>query len=417
MTRRLDVYLYDKLTGQLVQDDSGKLQFKYDSAWLTDKTSLALSQSLPLQVAPFEEHACRPFFAGVLPESELRERIAKNLGITARNDFALLDRIGGECAGAVTFKSAGSPSPLPPKSSDYKVLSETELADSIRLLPQRPLMAGQQGIRLSLAGAQNKLPVFVSNDEIALPLNDTPSTHIIKPPIPYYESTVHNEAFCMLLAKKMGLHISNVEIRFAQGKPFLLAQRYDRKQDKPGIERLHQEDFCQALGIVPELKYQNEGGPSLAQCFSLLKNCSSTPAIDIPRLLAGILFNYFISNCDAHGKNFSLLYDGRRKALAPFYDLMCTKVYPELSETMAMKISGKYAPDKIMPRHWERFAKEAGLAAPLVLKEFKQMAENIVPASLAVAKSMENQGITAPLVKQITNTIEAGVAKVKPMFF
>ena len=118
MTRRLDVYLYDKLTGQLVQNDSGKLQFKYNSAWLTDKTSLPLSQSLPLQAEPFEGHACRPFFAGVLPESELREKIAKNLGITARNDFALLDRIGGECAGAVSFKPAGSrPDPLPPKSS------------------------------------------------------------------------------------------------------------------------------------------------------------------------------------------------------------------------------------------------------------------------------------------------------------
>jgi acyl carrier protein len=134
---------------------------------------------------------------------------------------------------------------------------------------------------------------------------------------------------------------------------------------------LHQEDFCQALGIVSEMKYQKEGGSSLKQSFALLREVSSTPVIDLSRLLDAVIFNYLVGNNDAHGKNFSLLYRGiatndMQVSLSPLYDIVSTVYYPEISRTMAMKLGGEYSSEKVMPRNFEQFAEEAGLAKPMV---------------------------------------------------
>lgn len=183
----------------------------------------------------------------------------------------------------------------------------------------------------------------------------------------------------------LALPAAEVEIGTVEEIDYLLVKRYDRRLISSSaeplcLERLHQEDFCQALGIVSETKYENEGGPSLKKCFALLREVSEAPVIDLQRLLDAAIFNFFIGNHDAHGKNFSFLYAAGPPVgrLAPFYDVLSTSFYPELSPKMAMKIGGEYVADKVRPRHFEHLAEEAGLAQPMVRRRVPELAETIL---------------------------------------
>ena len=383
MSKQLDVYLHDSLAGQLVQDKDGRVTFGYDAGWLNQENSMPLSHSLPLRAEPYQGRECQGFFAGVLPEEQNREIIAAILGISARNDFALLEQIGGECAGAVTFIPAGST--LPASKPAYRALSEAELAEILRELPLRPLMAGTKDIRLSLAGAQNKLAVHIEQGNISLPLQNAPSTHILKPAMPRFDGLVKNEAFCMELAAVAGLPTARVATGKCEEIDYLLVERYDRyypgQGAKPGLTRLHQEDVCQALGLPPHMKYQNEGGPSLEQCFALLRDVSSTPAPDLLNLLDAVTFNFLIGNHDAHGKNFSFLYEtvaGRHLTrLAPLYDLVSTTHYPELSPKMAMRIGSRYAPRQVKLRHWQDMWRAINVSENAARKRTIRFAEKL----------------------------------------
>jgi serine/threonine-protein kinase HipA len=383
MARALDVYLHNDLVGQLVQDNDGDLAFQYAETWLATPGATPLSQSLPLRKERFRRKECRGFFGGILPEQSKRETVARNLGISARNDYAMLERIGGECAGAVTFLPEGET--MPERDYRYRELSDQELAAILKELPRRPLMAGEAGIRLSLAGAQDKLAVRIEGGAICLPLGGAPSTHILKPKVDRFEGVVFNEAYCMQLAAAAGLPAAAVETRNVDDLDFLLVERYDRRHNAGAVERLHQEDFCQALGIVSEQKYQREGGPSLKQCFALLRGVSSAPVIDLARLLDAVIFHYLTGNNDAHGKNFSLLYRGGgpeevETRLSPLYDAVSTVYYPELSPEMAMRIGGEYSPEKVTSRDFEQLAGDAQLGKPLVRARVREVIERVMTA-------------------------------------
>jgi serine/threonine-protein kinase HipA len=407
MAKTLDVYLHRELVGHLVQNDGGQMVFDYAESWLEKPGATPLSHSLPLRQKRFTRKECRGYFAGVLPEESKRAIIARNLGISERNDYAMLERIGGECAGAVTFLPTGEA--LPARDDHYRALSSLELAGILRELPRRPLLAGEAGIRLSLAGAQDKIAVRVEEgDTVSLPLGGAPSTHILKPAVERFAGVVFNEAYCMRLAAVVGLPVAKTEIRRVEDVEYLLVERYDRthrqnSEGAPVLERLHQEDFCQALGIVSENKYQKEGGPSLKQCFSLLREVSSAPVLDLARLLDAVIFNYLIGNNDAHGKNFSLLYRGVGTAnietrLAPLYDVVSTRYYPELTHELAMKIGGEYSSDKVSKANFEQLAEDAGLAKPLVRRRVPELAE-------AVLLNLGKTGIEHPIVDALAQQL------------
>lgn len=386
MSKLLDVYLHDSLVGQLEQDQHGQISFTYSGAWLEDPKAVPLSQSLPLKPEASSGKECQGFFGGILPEEKNRELVAKLLGISARNDFAMLNELGGECAGAVSFLPAGS---LPGDHEHfYRHLAESELAAILQELPHRPLLAGKKDIRLSLAGAQSKLSVYVDESGISLPLHGAPGTHILKPANPHFEYLVENECFCLELAAKAGLPTATATISSAGGIDYLLAKRYDRDQTPDGtLRRLHQEDFCQALGFPSHLKYQNEGGPTLADCFGLLRGASTTPAPDLLNLLDAIVYNFLIGNNDAHGKNFSLLYshaDRPTTRLAPLYDLVSTIQYPDLSGKMAMKIGSKYIPGDVELRHWETLWTRAGFSPSQARRRTKEFIEKVGDALSAL---------------------------------
>lgn len=402
MPKSLDVYLDTHLVGILTQENTGQIVFAYHPEWLTHPEAMPLSLSLPLRVEPYLETQCRPYFAGLLPEGEQRQKLARIFNISARNDFALLDEIGGECAGAVSFVESGQPLVLP-SSAHYRLLSRQDFAEILRQLPRRPLMAGDDGLRLSLAGAQSKLAVHSDSGLMFLPMGKI-STFIIKPSIPDYPDSVLNEAFCLTLAKSVGLHTVDVWVGDAEGLPYLAIARYDRvkiqgKQPSGMLSenflRLHQEDFCQALGIPAEKKYQREGGPTFKQCFDLLRQASSLPAQDLKNLLDMVLFNLLVGNNDAHGKNFSLLQTPSSTRLAPLYDVLCTELYPDLASKMAMKFGGADKFKDIYFRHVERFAQDIGFSAAAVRQQLRTLSQTVL-AKMETEKSYLNPPFGLP---------------------
>lgn len=371
----LRVYLHNSPVGLLDQDDEDLFTFRYDEEWLQSPDAYALSRMLPLEAKTFTGKKVRPFFAGILPEEGPRRRIDKILGISAGNDFALLERIGGECAGAVCVLPEGE---TPKETSPpQRVLTEKELSDIIKELPTRPLMTGRGELRLSLAGAQDKLPIIYQDGDFALPTDHRPTTHILKPEPDHYPGLAANEYFCMTLAKRMGIKVAETELLMIDEKPCLLSQRYDRSIDSSGsVQRIHQEDFCQALGFPPERKYQAEGGPRLFDCISLIRSWSSIPALDIPAFIDSLIYNILIGNADAHGKNFSFLYRHEERRMAPLYDLVSTIAWPHLSTNAAMKIDGSDSINAFNPGGWRKMAEKAELSWPLLKGRMQSISSN-----------------------------------------
>ena len=234
MTRTLSVWWDGVVVGTLQVNQHGQMRFIYASGWLADASRPAISFSLPKQEQPFTQRQCRPFFAGLLPEEAQRDVIA----------------------GALSLWPDGEVPPAPDRTGTPRPLTDVELLDVLDTLPKRPLLAGREGLRLSLAGAQTKLPVVLVDDRVALPASGQPTTHILKPAIERFPHTTENEALVMTLAAAIGLPVASVTARSVEGRPYLLVTRYGRRFDANGqAYRLHQEDFCQALGIVPERKY------------------------------------------------------------------------------------------------------------------------------------------------------------------
>ena len=406
MAHELDVWLFADLVGTLTLIE-GRLNFCYEPGWLKQANAVALSCSLPLQAEPFDDRQARPFFAGLLPEGRMRRLIAQQFQVSVQNDIALLDHIGGECAGAVTFLQSGYALPTPTADEGVQWLSDAEVIAMLDELPSRPMLAGKDGLRLSLAGAQDKLPVVVEGNRIGLPRNSTPSSHVLKPAIHAVEDSVTNEGFCLALAEAMQLKPANSKIHTVHDRRFLLVERYDRAANADGRKlRLHQEDFCQALGVVPEIKYQNEGGPDLVQCFELVRRVTRPSAPQVLRLLDYVIFNALIGNHDAHAKNFSLLYSGKAPVLAPLYDALSTAVYPTLTPKMAMKIGGKYKFSEVHALHWDEFAEGAGLAKAQAKKRILELAKSL-PATARNLQTDSGRGFAGHAqVEQIISLIE-----------
>ena len=406
MNRILDVYLHGICAGQLFSPrGSAELLFSYDAGYLeADRPSLSIS--LPLGKGTSEGNAVKAFFSGFLPDDIVRHRLAGYLGISEGNVFALLEAVGGECAGAVSLYPSGA---RPPEENegDVEILDERKLSEILRLLEQRPLLADYDGLRMSLAGAQDKIAVSVKDGKIALVRGTVPTTHILKPAVGDLKDTVQNELFCMRLAHLVGIETPEVGAGWSDDVPYLLVERYDRVTDKEGLtKRLHQEDFCQALGIAPDIRYEREGGPGISSCMELLRGHSLRPAADQLDFLKKVIFNYLIGNADAHAKNFSLLYRARKPELAPSYDLLNTAVYSRLSRKMAMKIGKRYDPERIFPRDWRRLVPDTAVARKNLEELLLTTARSCLENAPALRSSLEKEVGKSPIFADICSIIE-----------
>lgn len=404
MTRTLDAYLHDRKAGQLVQSENGQLAFTYDVDYVAE-SGPPISVSMPLRQEIYDDGTVRPYFSGLLPDERARSRLAAALGVSPGNAFGLLEIIGGECAGALSLIPEGADLP-DPSSDEPESLDEERLARLLATLRERTLLGGEEGVRLSLAGFQDKLAVRVADGLIALPRNGHPTTHILKPFIAGLEGTVENEVFCMRLAARMGLDAPAVTKATAGGIDFILVERYDRLREKNGvIRKLHQDDFCQALAIPPELKYEDEGGPGITRCQNLIQRHTARPAADRLVFQKMLIFHYLVGNADAHAKNCSLLYRSPTPELAPLYDVVCTAAYPRLSRNLAMKIGGRAVPDTLQLEHWHTIVLPTTPARRMLSATLRHMAQAIGPEADRLLEEMDAEGIHHPILKIIRRII------------
>lgn len=407
----LNVFLHDQLAGILRRKDNGNLQFRYDNDYL-EAGGQPLSWNLPLQAEAFPHRDCLAFFGNLLPEEDVRAQLALVTGISASNDYRLLERFGGDVAGAVTLLPPEE-SAAGPGSDEVEALSPERLDELLLGLPQRPLAADEGGgVRLSLAGAQSKLPVVEVEDGFALPHGSgRPTTHILKPEPSRFPDLVANEFFCMRLAAAAGLEVAEVErAETLSGLPYLIVARYDRDLTQEPVRRLHQEDLCQALGKLQIEKYQQEGGPGVVEAMALIDDASTAPARDRPQLWLALVFNVLIGNCDAHGKNYSLLYDSRAPSLAPLYDLVSTAAYNELTDRLAMIDGAKYL-EEVDQGAWRRLAGEVGFAPRFLGQRVAPFVDRVRDAVRELASAPEHAD---PIVREIAAGISERAGRLQP---
>jgi len=272
---------------------------------------------------------------------------------------------------------------------------------------------------MSLSGAQDKMTVFIDDQgTLSIPLGAAPSSHIIKPSIQHRQDIPHtaiNEALVMTLAERIGMKVAKV--RYAPELAAAIIARYDRTIDADGrLQRLHQNDLCQILGIPSGKKYEAEGGPSLNACFEAVLSRSSQPALDKKRLIEWVIFIVLVGNMDGHAKNLSLMTQGKRTQLAPFYDLVCTAVYPHLSQKLAFKIGGENRPKWLMARHWLRFAEDVAVKPRFVDKlmaEMIELIESALPNVFAELKEVVTTPAELQMLEQVANQIESCIGLVK----
>lgn len=358
----LNLWHEQRLVGQLWRNTTGAIGFRYDPEWVTGG-GFAVSRSLPLAVRVFapEDGTAQRWFANLLPEGAVREHIVRDLKLP-NTDFDLLRAIGGECAGALSILLVDR---QPSGQRQYRPLTEKDLADLAARRGQiYAVWPADERPRLSLAGAQDKCPVLVRDDQYFLPQGEAPSSHILKFELADYRHLPAYETFTTQLAAAIDLPVVDITLRSIGKTRYAQIMRYDRLWNERGeVRRLHQEDFCQALGYGHEKKYQEHGGPSFAQCYRLVQEASSEPAIDVQRLLRWQIFNVLAGNSDGHAKNLSLLHltndAGRPQTrLAPFYDLVCTRAIERIDTHLAFDVGGERNPSVITPAHWESLAKQ-----------------------------------------------------------
>ena len=412
--RRLDVWCFGPRAGVLIEKPEG-LTFDYSPEW-RGAARPPLSNSLPLD-GSYGARAVAAFFGGLLPEETPRRVLARRLGVSEGNDFSLLAALGGDTAGAITLLPPGEQPDEDITAAEVEWLDDARLAAVIDDLPSHPMHADQDGVyRLSLAGAQDKLPLVVGADgRVGLTKGRTPSTHILKMPIERLSDTVANEALCLGIGRKLGITTAEALPRRVEGREYLLVTRYDRAKLPAGLRRLHQEDFCQALGIPSDNKYERENGPGLADCFELVRTATSVPAADVVKLLDLVGLSFVVGNHDAHGKNYSLLYlpDAPKPTLAPGYDILSSFVYRDIENMdpkMAMAIGGEYRPQWVRSRHVDAMLRDAGIAPALGRRRLRRLAAAAPGAARAARAELAATGWDPPVFDKIVAIVDQRAA-------
>ena len=410
MTRKLNVYLYGKRAGVLSEDDLGHLQFQYYPG-----AEHQISVRMPVHADIYERLYAEPFFDNLTPEGDPLKIIAAHYGVSANNPFSILDKIGGDCAGAVSLYEGDMPQSAV---SAPIAIDEGTIAKIIDNLPTNPLLTGiDNAPRLSLAGAQSKFAVRKDDTGKYYRSDDMrPTTHIIKIKNTQYPSLLENELFCMMLVDRV-LGNKEVPVRLSQadGRPYLEIKRYDRRpvlvkekwinteQDLSGLllvqgfkmERIHQEDFCQVLGYPANKKYQTDGGPNIRDLYNAVAEYSVFKAKDAVRFINLMMFNYLIGNEDAHAKNFSILHNGNGTfKLAPAYDLLSTEVYSSLKREIAMLINGKGKYDAITKKDWLALYGQLGLNPTTTMQEMKRNFADIVTIAETLCDELNADDLT-----------------------
>ncbi len=383
----LPVFYETRRVGTIETHEDGP-SFVYDPEWLRTRGAFPLSILMPLSPRRTPPRVFEPWAANLLPEASQLQVVGRRLGAAPEDTIAILAAIGRDTAGALSIGRPGSTNP----GGWVRVPSEAALERIINELPSKPFLVGEDGVSMSLAGVQNKLGVAVDGKgRICVPHDGAPSTHILKPDSERLFGGVQNEALCLTIARRVGLNASRVTTGKADKRTYLLVTRYDRIEQAGRWRRLHQEDFCQALGKPPSAKYEANQtgikGPTLADMFALTRNAMRAP--DVLALLDQVVFNVLVCNTDAHAKNYSLMISGKGFSLAPIYDVMCAAAWEGITRNLAQKIAGKNRGEHLKRRHWQGFAAECGLNAPRLIKRVEELASVVLREARAAAAEVD----------------------------
>ena len=385
------------IIGKLEVNQEEIYSFQYDAEWIASKVSFPISIAMPLQKKPFGNKTTLSFFENLLPEGYVKKDLEASTGKIGPYQF--LKEFGKDCAGAIWVKSSRE-IPMDGSNEKQKISIDqiNQAIDEKRSVAE--VIAQKKPGYLSLAGAQDKFPALYENNELYLPLGGQPTTHIVKTPIwrQGVTESVYNEYYCMQLAKQVGLNVPSCQI-IEGTHPLFVIDRYDRSHDKTGkCTRIHQQDFCQAQGILSSSKYESEGGPSLADNWQvMMNNVSATSRIkNMPMFLDWICFNLLIGNNDSHSKNISFLMTSKMN-LAPYYDLLSTGIYRQLKNKFAFKIGERDEPDKIRLQDFhlqeERFGIKKGFFVERLLKMAVLVESNSVNISSRLKKAHPNMKV------------------------
>lgn len=397
----MDIWFENRPVARLNATDQGPA-LVYDRSWLELPATFPISVSLPLGPEPFGPKHVAPWLTNLLPEGESLEVISRLAGVDQGDILGLFARIGRDTAGALSIGAPGTP-----KMAVTWIESEADLERIINDLPVKPFLLGTEGVSLSLAGAQNKLPLHRDNDgRLGIPINGAPSTWILKPDNPRFWGGVYNEAFCLMLARQIGLPVPQVGLGSAGARKYLLIERYDRQQRGAWWRRLHQEDLCQALGLFPTQKYERSQTGRPGPKFQTLVDCVRQAAgpVSVLQLLRYLIFNVICCNTDAHAKNYAMLISARSVTLAPIYDVMCAEVWPNVTKNLSNTIAGKNRGKHLKGRHWQREALICGLNPAQTLRLVKQLclrAQVALPATRERLIKEDPQGRTMALACEV----------------
>ena len=408
------IYLYDQPVGRLVTRGTG-IRFTYDVSVLANNNMPAISLSMPKREEPYGGKVAKAFFLNLLPEGAYKRLVEQMTGTSAGNDSALLGAIGGECPGAIAIWPEGQ---LPPAILHYEPLTTSDLQQLFDPLNATAIASATRRARLSLAGVQEKTALYRDDtNNWQRPLDGAITSHILKQPAAAFPHLLENELFCMTLADRAGLNVAHVGLPAPAVRVFC-TERFDRIRSTGAPDaahpriKLHQEDFCQVLEVLPSQKYQDEGGPGLKQCASVLRTFTTLPIEDITRLLRWVGFNYIVGNEDAHAKNLALLYlPNSELRLAPHYDLVSTEVYPDLARGCAMKIGRATTFSGVQAADWKRVAAMLDLPWSAARDELRALAGQVNQVLVQTQASCSENFGPAPVYVTIAALAETRTSR------
>ena len=409
----LIVLLDNREVGRVLNNRKGRLSFVYKETWRSSVAAYPLSLSMPLASAEHSHAKIDAFLWGLLPDNT---RILENWGsrfhVSPRNAFGLIAAVGEDCAGAVQWvRPERLETVLKGKPPEINWLKEADIAARLRSLRTDPSAwrkTSDTG-QFSLAGAQAKTALLREKGRWGIPAGRVPTTHIFKPPLAEFDGHVENEHFCLQLARSLGLPVPNSEVMHFEDQRAIVVERYDRRRVEGRLRRVHQEDICQALGLPPTKKYENEGGPGVRHIVELLRTHSTDRDQDIETFLEAVAFNWLIAGTDAHAKNYAILLGAQGAVrLAPLYDMASILPYPPidaLSLKLAMKIGGEYRLRIIGARQWEKLATECRLRPDQTLTRIKELARSLPDHISQTQKQVAAEGLKHPLLHRLSQAL------------
>ena len=399
---------------------AGRLALTYDEEWRNASDAIPLSLSMPLAQQQHADAPVRAFLWGLLPDNErVLERWAQTYQISARNPFALMRHVGEDCAGGAQFVTPERLGALVAGDGGVRWMTEDEVAERLHVLRTDPTAwhvhdTGQ----FSLAGAQAKTALHhdPGTGRWGEPWGAVPTTHILKPAVAGLDDHDLNEHLCLEAARIVGILAASSQVASFGAERVVIVKRYDRLQTAGApVIRIHQEDLCQALGVLPTAKYQNDRGPTPEQIIEILRRSaisSKAAEENVRRFTDALAFNWIIGGTDAHAKNYSILLASSQVRMAPLYDVASSLAYDDMYVPrlrMAMKIGGEYGMEAASGRHWRRFATTNGLDPDETVARIDGMAARTPDAFTAAANNEAVKALRSRLPSTLVERIAARV--------